>query len=112
MTVAECKAKSIDNFSKHLCGYHMPLTVVVKYSPNAIQSEGSEQESMSREELEAKNAKLERKIQELTDENEKVKEQHQEEIRKMEEQYQEEIRKMEKRIGQLQRKIAKAQALQ
>ena len=134
MTVAACKDRSTANFSKHLCGDHMPLTVVVTYSPNAIQSEGSEQESMSREELEAKNAKLERKIQELTDENEKVKEQHQEEIRKMEEQYQEEIRKMEeqhqeeirkmeeqyqeeirkmeKRIGQLQRKIAKAQALQ
>ena len=66
MTVAECKAKSIDNFSKHLCGYHMPLTVVVKYSPNAIQSEGSEQESMSREELEAEIAKLKRKIREMT----------------------------------------------
>ena len=91
MTVAECKAKSIDNFSKHLCGYHMPLTVVVKYSPNAIQSEGSEQESMSREELEAENAKLKRKIQEMTVENEKVKEQHQADIVSLKKQHKEEI---------------------
>ena len=91
MTVAECKVKSIDNFSKHLCGYHMPLTVVVKYSPNAIQSEGSEQESMSREELEAEIAKLKRKIREMTVENEKVKEQHQADIVRLKKQHKEEI---------------------
>ena len=67
MTVAACKDRSTANFSKHLCGSHMPLTVVVKYSPNAIQSEGSEQESMSWEELEAENAKLKKENKKLRD---------------------------------------------
>ena len=98
MTVAECKEKSIDNFSKHLCGYHMPLTVVVKYSPNAIQSKGSKQESMSREKLEAEIAKLKREIQEMTVENEKVKEQHQAEIASLKKQHKEEIDSLKLRL--------------
>ena len=98
MTVAECKERSTANFSKHLCGSHMPLTVVVKYSPNAIQSEGSKQESMSWEKLKAENAKLKMQIQEMTVENKKVKERHQAEIASLKKQHKEEIDSLKVRL--------------
>ena len=94
MTVAAYKEESIDNFFQHLCGDHMPLTVVVKYSPNAIQSEGSEQESMSLEKLKAKNAKSKRKIQKMKEIIRKMEEDHKAEIIRLKKQHKKKIAKL------------------
>ena len=81
-TVEELKDKAVDNFSLHLCGYHMPLTVDIVY--DGIPTKGDEGKEMSWEEvLEEENDNLRNKIAELEKEIEEMKETHKVELTKL-----------------------------
>ena len=80
MKVKECKVKAVDKFYQHLCGYHMPLTVVVTYSDDVILNEGDDDETKSREELMEEIARLTEELRKMKSKMKEMEKQYQAEI--------------------------------
>ena len=88
-TAEDLKDKAVDDFFRHLCGCHMPLTVDIVYSDIAIPTEGAHDEDEVEDSkkqsdmLERKVKKLEKEKDELKKKMEEMKEQHQAELSKL-----------------------------